>query len=192
VSLLPPGLSLALAAAEGLLSPVIFRQRNIGGIVADVTTSEHHEDETVITDHPVEQGANVSDHAYNVQAKLNIQVGFSNSSSQSGGDPNYVDDIYQQFLAMKGNRQPIEVLTGKRSYTNMLIARLSTTTDEKTENYLGLTVELREVILVDTQVVSVPNASVMANPQSNAAPLNNGTQQVQPAPNFNDSAATGL
>src|SRR6516165_2153430 len=38
--------------------------RSVGGIVAQVWISEQERDELHITEHPVEQGAPISDHAY--------------------------------------------------------------------------------------------------------------------------------
>ena len=178
-SLIPIGLSILDALVEGLIGPIIIRQRNIGGFIADVTIREDHEDELVVTENPVEQGADVTDHSFKAPARLTVDVGYSNSSVQSDGDPNYVQDIYAQFLALQASREPFDVITGKRMYTNMLITMLHTVTDKDTENALFLTVRMKEVILVDTQTVSVPPTKNMASPQDNGATLNGGTQQTQ-------------
>lgn len=189
MSLIPIGLSILEAVAQDLIGPIIIRQRNIGGFIADVTIREDHEDELVITENPVEQGADVTDHSFKAPARLTVEVGYSNSSPNSGGDPNYVQSVYGQFLAVQANRQPFDVITGKRMYTNMLMSLLHTVTDEATENALFLTVRMREIILVDTQSVSVPPSQNMANPQDTGATQNTGTQQTQYAGGA--SGATG-
>jgi hypothetical protein len=176
--IIPIGTSLVEAALQGLIGPVAILQRNIGGFVADVTVREDHEDELVITENPVEQGADFTDHAFKAPARLTIEVGYSNSSLQSGGDPDYVQSIYAQFLALQSSLQPFDVVTGKRSYSNMMITLLHTVTDEATENALFLTVKLREIIIVQTQTVSVPPSSNMANPEDTGATQNQGTQQL--------------
>lgn len=177
--LIPIGLSILSALTEGLIGPIIVRQRNIGGFIADVTIREEHEDELVVTENPVEQGADITDHSFKAPARLTVDVGYSNSSQQSLGDPNYVQDIYAQFLALQASRQPFEVITGKRMYDNMVITMLHTATDKDTENVLFLTVRMREVIIVNTQTVSVPPNNVQTNPQNNGATSNLGTQQTQ-------------
>lgn len=177
--IIPIGVSLAQAALDGLIGPVVFRQRNIGGFVANVTIREEHEDELVITENPVEQGADVTDNSFKAPARLVVEVGYSNSSPEAAGDPDYVNDTYTQFLALQATRQPFDVLTGKRSYSNMLIANLHTVTDHATENALFLTIRMREIILVNTQTVSVPPNQNMANPSVNGAPQNNSAQQPQ-------------
>lgn len=179
MSLIPVGLSLLDALTDGLIGQIIVRQRNIGGFVADVTVREDHEDELVITENPVEQGAEITDHSFKSPARLTVDVGYSNSSTQSDGDPNYVQDIYAQFLELQASREPFDVITGKRSYTNMMISLLHTVTDEANENVLMLTVRMREIIIVDTQTVSVPSSKNMDSPQNTGATSNQGTQQLQ-------------
>jgi hypothetical protein len=189
---LPVGISVALAAAEGLLSTVIFRQRNIGGFVADVTIDERHDDQLTVTRNPVEQGAAITDHSFKEPAGLTVRVGYSNSSPQSLGDPNYVQDVYQNFLELQASRQPFDVITGKRAYANMLITRLVVMTDEKTENALMLTVEMREVILVTTQTVSVPSTGVMRAPGVTGATQLQGTVQTAPGTAANIGAGDAV
>jgi hypothetical protein len=176
--LIPYGLSVAAAEIQGLIGPIIIRQRNIGGFVADVTVRENHEDELVVTENPVEQGAAITDHSFKQPPTLTVDVGYSNSSIQSGGDPNYVNDMYAQFLELQVSRQPFDVITGKRQYPNMLITMLHTFTDEKTEDTLFLTVRMKQVILVSTQTVSVPPAGNQADPSATGATQKLGTQQL--------------
>jgi len=183
---IPTGISIAGAALLGLIGPVIFRQRILGVFVADVTVEEHHVDELAITEMPVEQGAAITDHSYKRPARLTVTAGWTDSVP--GGDPNRVQVIYAAMLALQATRIPFEVITGKRSYINMLFRSLSVTTNEKSENALMLVAELQEIILVSTQVLTVPDASVMKTPQINAATLNTGAKGLIPATNLNNSA----
>jgi hypothetical protein len=176
--LIPFGLSIVDATIQGLIGPIYVNSRNIGGFVADVTVREEHEDELVVTENPVEEGAAITDHAFKQPARLVVEIGYSNSSLQSQGDSNYVNDMYDQFLQLQSSRQPFDVITGKRQYTNMLITMLQTITDEKTENALLLTVKMREIILVNTQTVSVPPAGNMASPPDTGATVQTGQQQL--------------
>lgn len=174
MSLIPLGIGIAVADALDLINPVLFRQRNIGGFIADVTVEEIHSDQLRITDNPVEQGAAVTDHSYKLPASVVVKAGWSNSSAAAGGNPDYVDATYQALLDLQSTRQPFDIVTGKRSYTNMLMGRINARTDEATENVLMLDVECREIILVDTQTVSVPSAN-QASPEATAPPVNRGT-----------------
>lgn len=191
MSLFDVGQSLISALTDGLIGPIVIRQRSIGGFVANVTVREEHEDEVVITENPVEQGADFTDHAFKAPARLTVEVGYSNSSVQADGDSDYVNDTYAQFLALQASLQPFDVVTGKRAYSNMMITRLQTVTDKETENALILVVGMREIIIVNTQTVSVPPTNNMSQPQDTGASQNLGTQQVQYAGGGGTSPQTG-
>lgn len=59
---------------------LLDRKREFAGIIPDVVVSEEHENEVVVTRHPVDTGANVSDHAYQMPTVINCQFGWSDSS----------------------------------------------------------------------------------------------------------------
>jgi hypothetical protein len=184
-----PGLGSLVDTAEQFI-PVLFNPRNIGGFVANVTIEEQHVDRLRITEHPVEQGAAITDHAYKMPAQVTIRAGWSNSSPQALGNPFYIQTIYQSFLALQVSRQLFDIVTGKRSYSNMLIEALIETTDAAHENAMMLVVECKEVIIVTTQTVTVPPAANMSSPSSNGATQQQG--QISPVANpttFNTAAA---
>lgn len=172
-----------------VLEQIYFRPaRNIGGFTADVTIQEQHNDSSTITEHPVERGAAISDHVYANPNQLTVMVGWSNSSMKAGGDTGYVQRIYQQILALQTAAKPFDVITGKRRYRNMLIQAVATTTDEKTENVLILTVSMRTVIIVETKATTVPPSDVQAQPEKTQEVETTGTKQLAPSTAVNSSA----
>ena len=50
-------------------------KRNIGGVIPDVVIQEVHDDAVTITQHPVEYGAAVSDHAYREPSQVMMTIG---------------------------------------------------------------------------------------------------------------------
>jgi hypothetical protein len=185
MSLIPLGVSVGVAALEGLLSPVLIRPRSIGGFIADVTVEERADDEVEMTQIPVESGAAVTDHAYKRPARLTIRAGWSDSSSQAGGNPLFDQQVYQAFLQLQASLVPFQVITGKRIYNNMLARRVSQTTNETTENALMMTVECQEILFVTTAAVTVPPAAQQQSPQATAPVNPTGQSTLQPAPGFN-------
>lgn len=185
--------SITVTADRGTIKP----KRNIGGLIANVVVEEVHNDEMAITQHPVEKTADISDHAYPLPVTLTVRIAYSPSGSGVGGgdpqgdipdeeDPTPLQTIYEQYLALQKGRELLEVQTGKRLYENMLIKTLALTTDKDTENALYLTVGLQEIILVETQTVTVPPNNVQAAPAKTGNTLNGGTKQATPAPtNYN-------
>lgn len=173
---------------------VTFRsKRRIASFTAQVTVSEAHNDEVTVTDHPVEQGAPITDHAYKNPAALTVVAGWSNSGRGGAVQGRaYVQDVYERLLKLQADREPFDVTTGKRKYSNMVIVSLSTTTEADTENVLIVSVGLREVIIVRTQAVTVPPREVQAEPAKTAETTNAGTKQAVPAPDANQTALKRL
>ena len=97
--------------------------RSLGGLSFDVVVSEEHEDTLTIAKHPVEQGANISDHAYRNPCKVVIRGASSESTyGLPVWDP-YNATLYNALLALQNAREPFDIVTGKRKYGNMLRLR---------------------------------------------------------------------
>lgn len=157
-------------------------------VTADVTVEEMHDDRLVITEHPVEQGAQITDHAYKEPSRLRLTLGWSNSNLAAGFDPNYVKDQYQLLRDMQVSRELIKVVTGKFTYENMLIENLREITTEKTEYALMAVMDMQQIILVDTSTTAVPPSANQADPQDTGAVQDMGTLQ----PQFVSGLATAL
>lgn len=183
------------SAFSASFAPGLIRPRNIGPFVCDITISERHRDEMVITQHPVEIGSVISDHAYKKPIRVLITVGFSNSDLQAQGDLNFIQTIYQNFLTLQQNAAPFSVTTGKRTLNNMLIEHINELTNEQTENALILELSCQEVILVSTSTASTSptgtgTPSNQTDPAVNAGPAQQGFQAPQPTTNYNPNALT--
>lgn len=187
--------SLVLSAAQvaALNQAFIRPQRSIGGVVAYVTLKETHEDEVTITEHPLEKGSVVADHAIKQPAQLTIECGWSNSPpitgiSLSGTPPQLsVQEVYQELLRMQSDVELVDVLTGKRTYNNMAITRLATITDKNTENALLISITLRQLLFVGTRTLTLqPSSDAAASqfPGTTLPTVESGTRQLGPAPLF--------
>jgi hypothetical protein len=220
----------AVAAGQILIQLLTHKQKRgfddgSGSLfVPDATIEEVHSDDLEITDHPVEQGTVISDHAFKRPSELIITAGWSDSPNNSGlanqivgaaantspalqtilgatrtiggivnmfasngrGSPSQA--AYQQLLAMQANRLLFAIFTGKRVYQNMLVKSLATTTDAKTENSLVIRIGCRQLLMAQTQTVTVPDSSVMKNPEQNGAAQNFGVKYPLPSPNINATA----
>lgn len=174
-------------SSQGSAQPGFIASRNIGGIIAEVTVYEEATDELEITSHPVETGAQITDHAFAQPSTVTIQVGWSDASDQAQGD---CRNVYNQLLALQKGRQPIDIVTGKRSYSNMLIRSLMTRTDQGLEHALLITAVCRQIILVSTSTTAVPSNDDQALPQKTGGVQAQGSVQAAPA-NPNKSANAG-
>lgn len=182
-------------AALGALDTILLRAgRNIAGIIPDCTIEERHKDELEITQSPVEQGAPIADHAFKKPAELLMRVAWSDSRSipnlitaaQGGTLSITVKDIYQQLLTLQYPSdptllQPFSIVTGKRTYDDMLLKSLQVITNHDSENSLMVEALFQQVIIVSTQVATASSLGLVENqaqPQNTAAPTNTGAQQL--------------
>ena len=169
----------------------ITPRRHLGPIIAQATIEERHNDELTITDHPVEQGAQITDHAFKRPAEVTLRYGWSASAfantlatlnfTQNNIEGASLDEIYRKLLDLQASREPFDISTGKRQYTNMLIRSLSTTTDDKTENVLFVNVTCREIIIVQTQATTLPPKNSQSKPKKTAQTIRKGVKQLTPA-----------
>ncbi|MEH0701428.1 hypothetical protein HPO94_03210 [Citrobacter portucalensis] len=172
----------------------IFRlqSRKIGIFVPDVVVSEKHVDALEITEHPVEFGASINDHAYKRASEVTMECGFAGGGSildlvnlssiglRVGESPR---EIYQQLLDLQKSRVPFDVVTGKRTYSNMLIRAIEVTTDRASENVLSCVLTLREVIMADTQSVTVADKANMQEGVSTSPVQSTGVKSLVPTNN---------
>lgn len=176
--------SLILGGVNVLETVLLKRGRSLAGIIPNVVIEESHSDELTITNHPVERGAAITDHAFKNPSEVTVHYGFGQSGTflnfnGAGGDPS---SVYQQLLDVQSSRVPFDLITGKRSYQNMLISALSVTTDGQSENVLLVTATMREIIIVDTSVVTLAPADAHADPEKTSPVANTGTKQLQEKP----------
>ncbi len=62
-----------------------FMGTSVGNVTADVTLEEVHRDDLEITDHPVEKGPQISDHAFKRPEEVIIKCAWSNSPNGGSG-----------------------------------------------------------------------------------------------------------
>lgn len=189
-------------------------KRSIATFTAQCTIEETHTDTLEIVEHPVELGTSIADHSFLRPAELVITIGYSNSpgssnlfgslasavtgtvsgisSILSGSAPSQVKDVYEKFLMLQRKREPFEVLTGKRKYTNMLIQSMSETTTKETENSLVLKIAMKQVLIVTTKTLTISApASAQATPAVTTPTTNEGTKQLAPTTTYNAGAGRG-
>ncbi|MEH3117121.1 MAG: hypothetical protein PGN25_05795 [Methylorubrum populi] len=174
--------------------------RSIGGIIPDVVLEENHRDSLLITKHPVEAGAAITDHAFLLPAEVEMRCGFSNSSH---GDPGYARAVYDALRRIQASRRPFTVFSGKRRYKDMLIADLGVTTEARTENVLAVAVRLQQIIIVSTKTAGAGTSTAgvgasQASPESTGSVQNSGEKRAAEIgdqsfagaanPNFNPGA----
>jgi len=171
----------------GLIQTTVNTQTTT--LIADAVIEEKHEDEMIITEHPVEVGSTIADHAYAMPAKLELTYSWAEGSPQNASkDLSFLKNLYQQFLGLQKSATLCTVNTGKRIYKNMLMRSVATTSDRENENSLTIVVLLQEILMATTQIVPLTTAAQQALPGQTAPVVNQGNVSLQQAPTFNPGA----
>ena len=160
-------------------------KRAIGSFTATVTIEESAIDELEVTQHPVQQGAEITDHAFKKPTEVTVTI------LQAENEDEPLAEIYARVLELQEKREPLDVVTGKRAYKNMLIRSLRQTTDAHTEHALSLTFTLQEIIITALEVVTVPARSKQKDPGKTDATKNAGKKQAVNTKQATKSGSTG-
>ena len=156
-------------------------RRSIGGVTMDAVLSESHASILDITRHPVEVGAEISDHAV-IRARsftitgevtdtpLNLAAfgeitSNINSLFGSSTEENVTRSVaaYNTFEALQRSKTFIDVQTGLRLYQDCLIESLSVIQDADSSRSVGLTIKLLQVIQVESRVVDISETKYEAS-----------------------------
>lgn len=157
------------------LSQLILVKTNIGGFFFDAVLREEHTSSLKITSHPVQTGANITDHSYVEPAVLTMEIAMSDAMddlynrqfidyTSSSGEKHASKSVsaYRFLLDLQESRVPVTVLTRLKQYSNMLIENITVPDDAKTLHGLKCTVILREVFVAkvyETKVSTRPHAT---------------------------------
>lgn len=180
-----PSLEALLLGTKRSLEPTDLGGTVTGeAIIPDVVISEMHSDEVSVTMHPVDVGAQISDHAFRQPATVVCIFGWSDSSrlvnSLFDGSlfrgMDSVNEVYDRLLALKDQRQPLKLSTAKRVYDNVIITKITTTTTVDTENSALIEVTFQEILIAQPKEVTL--ASIKQASPSRTASLKNAGQRI--------------
>lgn len=164
-------------------------------IVPDVTISEVHDDEVTVTQHPVDTGAAISDHAIVQPASVTCVFGWSDSSRalNSALDGSILKgmqtskDVYDRLVELKNQRALLRLSTGKRKYPSVVITKLKVSTTVDTESAAIIEVTFQEVFLVAAKTVSLA-AIRQKNPRKTASKTSGGSRSAVPVDGYRSEA----
>lgn len=134
----------------------------------EATLEETHSESASTTDHPVEDGADITDHIRRNPTELSLKGIVSNypilvlasiraQPSIPGGDPSTrAEDAYRWLVEAKDQGKLLSVGTTLRDYSNMAILGITVVRDKDRSNVVELDLSLREIIVATTEQVAPP------------------------------------
>lgn len=171
----------------------VGNSRTIQDISGYITINESSSDVLEITQHPVQQGATIADHAFVKPNQLSVQIQFAEAgitdnlsaganalffgSQKTNVANGSLRETYQKLLDLQASRTPFSIVTPKRIYNSMLFTTLSVTTDKKSENVLSVSASFQQVIIVSVTTVIVPR-SKLKRPGKNGGTQNAGKKSA--------------
>ena len=158
--------------------------------IFDAILSQDHNQSAQITEHPVQTGANISDHAYMQPARLTLEIAMSDAMDMyTAGQFTEGAKSVSAYLALKTmckNRQPLTIMTRLDTYANMLIENMHAIEDYKTLYGLKCPVYFRQIMI--GQINTQPSSTQPQVTNSN----NLGTQQSTSPTSSQSSILSGL
>ena len=155
-----------------------------GNYVFDAYFSINHESNLTITEHPIQTGASISDHAYMEAQTVTFEIGMSNVMKDlaltsvkpfSGTDSSRSANAYKILRQLQRDRVSIDAITRLGTYKNMLIETISAPDDNKTLFGLKATVTLKEIFVVNVTTVKISKRAQKSESS------NEGDQKAQAA-----------
>lgn len=186
----------------------IRTKKSIGGIELDAVLSETHNNKVRITKHPVELGADITDHAIIEPKIINITAQVSDTPLGAAAFGQIIDLVtglfgtstdnnitrsnaaYNAIIQLMEQREPIDVQTKLKLYENMLITNVSTTQDKATSRVVLITIALEEVIIVESETVQLESEQLeegSVREQATSAEKKGRQEAVEPSEPTNKS-----
>ncbi len=163
------------------------RPTSIGAVVVDATVRTKTKADAEVTEHPVEQGANISDHIRVKNEEVTIEGVIANfpMGVQSGAaltaqaardfvdqqghgatlkaiEENRAVDALRTLTELKNKAQPVQLTAGVRTWPTMAIKSFEVERSRTTGNALTFTMQLVEIRLVSTQQTTPPTTRAAA------------------------------
>lgn len=143
------------------LQELILIKTNIAGYFFDGFMNVDHSFKTTVTSHPVQTGANISDHAYDEPAEVSMTIIMSDTKSDKVAGQ-FAGISYTRSVAafnilreLQKQRIPLQVHTRLQTYKNMLITSLSVSDSITTLNGLEASVTMEEILVSNIKTVKI-------------------------------------
>ena len=147
-------------ATSPLVQQLVYVKTNIAGYFFDAVLQTNYTRSLTITQHPVETGAAISDHAYVNPVELTMQIGMSDVMKSiipgqfSQGSSRSLT-AFEVLTQLQSQRIPMQIMTRLGLFSNMLIETIAVPDDYTTQLGLKATVTLKEVFVANVKTVKV-------------------------------------
>jgi hypothetical protein len=132
----------------------------IGELIVDAAISEQHSRDSEVSEHPVEVGANITDHVRVKPDQLAMEVLWSNSPLVGATSPGRAEEAYEKLRLLQEQAAVLDVVTSLRVYEQMVITSLSVPRTAKDAGGVRCNVTLQAIKFVKNKTTLVTVARV--------------------------------
>jgi len=158
----------------------IRTEKSIGGIQLDAVISESHVNEVSLTNNPVEFGSEITDNAVTQPKQINIIAEISDTPLGVAAFGQIVDLVtglfgsstsenitrsnaaYNAVIQIQEDREPIQIQTKLKLYTDMIITKVTTIQDKDTSRIVRMSIDLQQVIITESEIVQLTEEKLQA------------------------------
>lgn len=138
------------------MAAIVFKvtKAKIDSIDLDCSINESHAADSEVTQHPVEKGADITDH---VRLKpLVVQMEGLVSDATFPPQAGRWRDAYRKLMTLRDQAKPFTLVTALREYTDMVLVSLTFPRDIGSADSLKFSATLQQVVRATSQTVIVP------------------------------------
>lgn len=132
-----------------------YAKSKIGSVFLDATLSEVHESTSVATSFPIEDGSFISDYIINNPETLQISGLVTDTPLSFFSGFNRSVTAFNELLRAQKNKELLNVVTGVKIYTNMVLTSISVPRDAQTGLSLTFNITLQKVILDNSTTINL-------------------------------------
>lgn len=183
----------------------IRSNKSIAGIQLDAVLVENHVSTVRTTKNPVEFGADVTDNSIVEPKSLTITAEVSDNPINGSSVGPIIDQdnrfgsatipnitrsnaAYNALISFQENKEPTEVQTRLKQYSNMLITSIATIQDKDSSQIASMVIIMDEILILETEIIALSKDQLKAgSPQEQATSSDNKGRQEPKEPTDNDN-----
>lgn len=128
----------------------------------DATTSESHQHTAEVTNHPVENGVDITDHIQLKPFKLTLTGIVTNTPLAPGinSSATRIRELYDDLINLFESKQLLSVVTGLRRYTNMVITSVTVPRQAPNRQHIIPSVSMVQINTVEQAFVALESLGI--------------------------------
>lgn len=170
-----------------LFSSFLGVTKQIQDLQIDIVSSEVIELPSETTDNPIESGSEITDHIINRPIMLRMVCQIGGSTLLNFADRKL--EGYEALKKLRDDKQPVTVVSGLETFSNMLINNISIDRNLQNASVLQFQIEFKQAKIVSSQRVDVSN-NVSATKEPQTKDRATSTQNKGKVQGKNDTTTT--